>query len=450
MLKNVSLHLLDALCSLKYYKLIQMAILPLALGSLAALGCLIGAFVCLRRKRLIDDLPTSKTQGVFIGLTELKGTAESEAPLTSYLGGIRCVQYAWQIDEHWSRTVTYTDGKGIHTRTESGWTRVAGGEESPPFYLKDDTGVIHILPEGASIQGVSTFYRTCGSKDPLYFGKGPLHAVANSTYQRRFKETALPLHAALYVMGQARERRDVVAAEIAHDKNAPLFVISTRSEKQISTGYVTWTWVWVVLGLLGALGGVLVQHVVSPLSLGASWQTFVVSAVAYLAALLLGWTWTVYNSLIGLRNRVNQAWSQVDIQLKRRNDLIPNLIECVEGYSAHESGVQQMVAELRQQMEVAAQRGDLKGYSPALLAVAERYPELKANQSFLALQKSLSDTEQRIALARAYFNDIVTFYNTRLEIIPDRFVGRMARLFRQNLIKATDLERAPIQVELSS
>ena len=116
-----------------------LPLLPIVLGGLGALGCLIGAFRALRRKRLIDDVPTSKTQGVFIGLAELKGTAESETPLTSYLAGIRCVQYAWQIDEHWSRTVheTYTDAQGhtqTRTRTESGWTKVDGDSQSVPFY----------------------------------------------------------------------------------------------------------------------------------------------------------------------------------------------------------------------------------------------------------------------------------------------------------------------------
>ena len=88
-----------------------LPLLSIILGGLGGIGCLIGAFRALRRKRLIDDVPTSKTQGVFIGLAELKGTAESEMPLTSYLAGTRCVQYTWQIDEHWSRTVheTYTD-----------------------------------------------------------------------------------------------------------------------------------------------------------------------------------------------------------------------------------------------------------------------------------------------------------------------------------------------------
>jgi hypothetical protein len=100
-------------------------LIPIIAGSLLAIGCLVGAFYNLNRKRLIDDLPTSKTQGVFIGLTELKGTAESDRPLTSYLAGLRCVIFNWHIEEHWSRTVTetYRDAQGhmqTRTRTESG------------------------------------------------------------------------------------------------------------------------------------------------------------------------------------------------------------------------------------------------------------------------------------------------------------------------------------------
>jgi hypothetical protein len=327
---------------------------------------------------------------------------------------------------------------------------VAGGEENPPFYLKDDTGVIRIVPEGADIHGVSTFDRTCGAADPLYFAKGPLAAIANSTHRRRFKESALPLHAMLYVMGPARERKDVVAAEIARDKSAPIFVISTKTEKQLSSAYVWWIWMWLILGLLVAIGGAFFSRAMNTVAPGVSWQPFLVAIGVYLVALAIGWTWTVYNSLVTLQNRVNQAWSQVDIQLKRRTDLIPNLVKCVEGYSSHEKAVQELVAELRNQSTDSTRGGTLKGYSHTLLAVAERYPALKADQSFLALQKSLSDTEGRIALARGYFNDIVTFYNTRLEVIPDRFIGRMARLFRQNLIQAADMERAPVEVHLGS
>jgi len=120
---------------------VQSGILPLLaviLGSLGALGCLIAAFRALRHKRLIDDLPTSKTQGVFIGLAELKGTAESETPLMSYLAGVSCVLYDWHVEEHWSRMVTetYTDAKGhtqTRTRVESGWKKIAEGGQSVPF-----------------------------------------------------------------------------------------------------------------------------------------------------------------------------------------------------------------------------------------------------------------------------------------------------------------------------
>ncbi|MBI4188368.1 MAG: LemA family protein [Chloroflexi bacterium] len=430
-------------------------ILPLLLGSLVALGCLIGAFRALRRKRLIDDVPTSKTQGVFIGLVELKGKAESEMPLTSYLAGTRCVQYTWQIEEHWSRTVheTYTDAQGrvqTRTRTESGWTRVAGGSQSVPFYLKDDTGIIRVIPEGATINNITVFNETCSPKDDLYFEKGPATQIADSTHRRRFHETALPLHTMLYVMGQARERQDVVAAEIAHDKNAPMFVISAQTEKQLSRGYALWFWVWLILGLVAAIGGTIGWSLTEKAN--SLWQLVVLAAGGFIMALLLGWVWTMYNSLINLHHMVERSWSQVDVQLKRRYDLFPNLVETIEGYRAYESEIQKLLAEIRTQKETTPpgiKGPDFKGVAPMLNLIIERYPELKASESFLKLQQSLVDAEQRIALARGYFNDIATFYNTRLGIIPDRFVAVLAGLHTQNLMAAADFERAPIQVRLA-
>jgi hypothetical protein len=158
-------------------------LLSVIIGGLAVLGCLFGAFRALKRKRLIDDLPTSRTQGVFIGMAELKGTAESENPLTSYLAEVRCVQYKWQVEEQWRRTVTetYTDAKGhtqTRTRTETGWKRIAGDEKFIPFYLKDETGVIRIVPDGAEIKNNATFDETCSPSSPLYYGKGPAVAIA--------------------------------------------------------------------------------------------------------------------------------------------------------------------------------------------------------------------------------------------------------------------------------
>jgi hypothetical protein len=436
----------------------MLSIVLAIIAGLAAAGCLFGAFKAFNHKRTIDDCPTSKTQGVFIGLTELKGTAESDSPFTAYLSGKKCVQYVWQVDEHWSRTVheTYTDAQGhVHsrTRTESGWTKVAGGGQSAPFYLKDDAGIIRIVPEGAKIHNIRVFEETCTPKDDLYYGKCFAREIPHTTHRRRFYESAIPLHAILYVIGQARERQDVVAAEIAYDKEAALFIISTHTEKQVRSGYLRWFWFWLIMGLLCAAGSAAALTLIDGNAASVSWQPFAIAAAGYLFVFVLIWMLAIYNSLINLHNRVKQGWSQVDIQLKRRHDLIPNLVKAVEGYRAHESDVQTLIAELRAQAEATPpgeRGGDFRGVSPLLKAVAEHYPELKASQSFLYLQQQLSETEQRIALARDYYNDIATFYNTRLEVIPDRFVALIAGLHPRTLMGAADFERAPVQVKLAA
>ena len=232
--------------------------LPL-LGALVAIVGLVIAFRDGRRRRLINNLPTSKTSGVFIGFVELKGTTGSGKPLTGYLAGQKCVHYAWTVEEHWSRTytTTETDSKG-RTRTvthhESGWTPVDAGGETIPFYLQDDYGVILVQPDGAKIEPLTLFDETCGPCDPLYYFKGPAGAVANSDYRRRFVETGIPLKTELYIVGQSRERQDIVVPEIAADEHAPMFLISTRSEKQVSSGMKWGSRGWAVLGLMATVG----------------------------------------------------------------------------------------------------------------------------------------------------------------------------------------------------
>lgn len=428
--------------------------IAIIVGVVLSIGCLIGAFRFLRHKRLIDDLPTSKTLGVFIGLAELKGTAESDKPLTSHLAKVPCVFYSWKVDEHWSRTVTTIGPKGVpQTRHESGWKNVAQGKESAPFFIKDDTGIIRIVPEGAEIEDKEVFNKTCRRNDPLYFFKGPQNEVANSDHQRRFHETAIPLHSNLYVIGQAREREDIVAAEIAKDKKSPIFLISTRTEKQVSSSHNLGFWSFVVLGLLAIVGGVLIGKIIINQSLRENWQLYAIAIGGFLFILVLGWMWTVYNSLVNLRQRVRQGWAQVDIQLKRRNDLIPNLAQVVEGYTAHERQLQELVTKLRQQMSATppgAKGPDFTGLVPILRVTVEQYPDLKASDLFLKLQKELSGTEERIALARDYFNQIATFYNTRLEIVPDRFLAKTMKLNPQALMGASDFERARVKVDFVS
>jgi hypothetical protein len=403
-----------------------------------------------RQQRLLSDLPTSKTQGVFIGLVELAGTAEAEAPLRSYLAEAPCVHYSFQVEEQWSRTVTetYTDQDGKtqpRTRQESGWTDVAHGGDVQDFYLHDDTGVVLIRPEGAKVEPITVFNETVSRSHPLYYAKGPLEAVADSDHRRRFTERAIPLHAPLYVVGQARERRDVVAPEIAWDRNAPLFLISTRSEKSVQRGKAGWSWAWWVLGLLLAGGAGFVLLALHPAAL-------VAAIGAYLLLWAGTWVWMVFNSLIGLRARVRAAWSLVDVELKRRHDLIPPLVSIVSAMSGHETSVQTAVAALRAQL-AATPPGvagpDFAGVAGAIRVVAEKYPAITAQENFAQLHSSLVETEQRIALARGYYNDIATQLATRLERVPDRWVGALVHMQPEALLTATDFERAPVEVQLA-
>ncbi|MBI2946865.1 MAG: LemA family protein [Verrucomicrobia bacterium] len=427
------------------------------IGLLLGALCIYASLRSGKRKRLVDDTPTSKTTGVFIGLVELKGTAEIDQPLVSFLAECKCVHYAWSVEEHWRRTVTetYTDKDGrtrTRTRVESGWTTVASGGEMIPFYLKDDLGAILVRPEGAEIEAQKVFAQTCGTGNPLYYGKGPAEAIMNSTYTRRFTETAIPLHTPLYVMGQSRERDDVVAPEIAQDNAAPMFLISTRTEEQVSRGFGWAYWLWGLFGMALAIAGFVIRDGEAGLDPGTRFLGYVLIGIGFILAWMLGWAWMVFNSLVGLRQRVRQAWATLDVQLKRRHDLIPNLVEVVKGLRDHESTLQTELAELRSQA-AATPPGvagpDFHGLAKMTIGIAERYPELTAQDSFLELQRELVNTEQRIALARGYFNEIATFYNTRLEIIPDRFIAPIARLRPQLLLAATDFERAPVEVQFA-
>lgn len=428
------------------------------IGLVIAIVALYFSLRACRLRRLIDNLPTSKTQGVFIGLVELKGTVQCEQQLNSYLAAAPCIYYSYHVEEQWSRLVTETesDGKGgtrTVTRRESGWTTVASETEMTPFYVQDDTGNLLVRPEGARIEALSVFGQTCTPFDPLYYGKGPSGGIIDSDHIRRFTETAIPMQAPVFIVGQARERQDIVAPEIAADPKASDFLVSVRSQEEISSGLGWQFGLCFFLGLLVAPGG----HLLAELSVNdpitpTEILIHIAEALAFLMIWSAGWIITVYNSLVELRQRVEQGWGQVDIQLKRRHDLIPNLVDTVKGYQAHEVTTQEAIATMRRQLSATApgQPGDdFQAVQGQINLLKEAYPELKANENFLTLQKSLSDTEQRIALARSYFNSIATFYNTRLEVVPDRFLAALGAMKPRALMEANDFERAPVKVEFA-
>lgn len=151
-----------------------------------------------------------------------------------------------------------------------------------------------------------------------------------------------------------------------------------------------------------------------------------------LGLIVVGVIWVVgiYNGLVRLRNQVRNAWSQIDVQLKRRHDLIPNLVETVKGYAGHEKETLDRVIRARSAAvsassvpsQVQAEQ-ELSGALGRLMVVVEQYPDLKANQNFLGLQEELSSTENRIGFARQHYNDSVMTYNTRTQTVPANFIA---------------------------
>lgn len=425
-----------------------------------------------RRKRIIEDVPTSKVKGVAIGLSEVKGHARKDAPHISYLAERPCVWYRYTVQEHWRRTTTesYTDSKGrrrTRTKTESGWKTVRSDEVRGLFFLEDETGKLRINPNRAEIDGQEIFNRVVRKSSPLYYGKGPSRGVANSTGKRRFSEYAIPIGDRIYVMGTARVRTDAVAAEIAYDEDAPMFLISTRNEAQITSGYGLWSAVHGILGtLFAAFGGGFIYAVVNltdPTEPGVLLAA-AGSGLGYVCLLSVLYAVLLYNGLVRVRERISKSWAMIEVQLKRRADLILRLAAVVKGYADHEKEVQAGLAELRadalsgrahtpRKREVSDAQRVADGQTALLtrvLAVVEAYPELKANELYLNLQRELSDAEDRIALARSFYNDTVTAYNERIATLPDVLFARLMAMGRIGHYEIEAFERRPVDVKLGT
>ena len=164
-----------------------------------------------------------------------------------------------------------------------------------------------------------------------------------------------------------------------------------------------------------------------------------------------------YNKLVALRQKVRNAWSQIDVQLQRRFDLIPNLIETVKGYMEHESGVLEKVSELRSSWanaktvdEKANLDNQLSESLKTIMAVAENYPDLKANQNFSELQTELTNTENKISYSRQFYNDTVTRYNIKLETFPSNVIASVFNFKSENLFEVDNQEaRKNVKVDFN-
>lgn len=167
---------------------------------------------------------------------------------------------------------------------------------------------------------------------------------------------------------------------------------------------------------------------------------------------------SIYNKFIRLKNAVKKSWSGIDVQLKRRSDLIPNLVNTAKGYAKHEKTLLENITKARTQMMSGLENNDLaktgqadtklSGLLKNLFAVAENYPNLKANENFLELQKQLSDTEDQIAASRRIYNENVTYYNDALQVFPNNIFANIFGFKQKQVFEATVSERQNVKVKL--
>ena len=175
--------------------------------------------------------------------------------------------------------------------------------------------------------------------------------------------------------------------------------------------------------------------------------------IVVLALFVIG----IYNALIRLRNQVDNAWSQIDVQLKRRHDLIPNLVETAKGYMKHERETFEAITQARSQAmgaknvaETAKAEGQLADALSKFMLVVENYPELKANQNFLALQEELTSTENKIAFSRQNYNDQVLFYNNKIQMFPSNIIAGMLNFTKRDFFEVeSEAERKAPKVSFS-
>ena len=173
--------------------------------------------------------------------------------------------------------------------------------------------------------------------------------------------------------------------------------------------------------------------------------------------LLVVWLWSMYNSLVTIRQRVRESWSGIDVQLKRRSSLIPNLVETVKGYAEHERETLDRVTRARSMLqsagspeEAAAADNFLTGALRSLFAVSEDYPDLKADRNFLELQRELTDTESKIAYSRQFYNTNVRDLNTKIETFPNVLIARNFGFTAEAYFEADDEAREDVTVSFSN
>ncbi len=413
-------------------------------------------------RRLIENTPTSKCRSLAMGPVELVGCARGPNPMASLIAQLPCFISQVRVQQYRQRN------------NERRWVQVHKQEFRTPFYVEDETGRVKVNPQGAVLELIpdlsysrgedvsqwsdSALERSLEQKTPVFLGEAlarycNLRGIAMDA-PTRFVETNLCDGDPVYVLGTATEQEGTGADRVII-RSSVLFplLISESPEQQLD---------WIIgrrarfrlaVGVLANLvGASIFVHAFSmatpqvadgsplnPLNLIQLYLPFLpyveqgaLMSIPLLVLIGLGaYSAIIYNGFVMLRNQVDQAWSNIDVLLKQRFDLIPNLVETCKAYMQHERDVLQTVVEARTSWSTAqdsAQKLDAARRSSTALrgifAVAENYPLLRANETFAQFQKILSDLEAQIADRRELYNAAVTLFNNRIARVPDLWLAR--------------------------
>lgn len=444
-----------------------MPIVLLALsGAALAIGGTFG-WALWRRRWLIADMPTSDAAHVFVGMNEVKGTvAPAGNPLVAPYTAIQCV---------WYRSLLEREEKSGDKKS---WKTVEDVSSEAPFWIQDRSGHVLVRPKGASVYARERVRDEHGGRparfnsmsvlsapgdEPSFLG-GLLGGLFDGSQRYRTTEWVLRADEEVYVLGNASMRTDAIALEFSphHPVSGARqgsLLISSGDESKAARRTL---WQGLGLLLLAFAGAVTIplewqflQDVRAteddPFAQRATGQELFEAAqggmrlvvLVFLLALPVITVVRIYNRLVEVRNRAEAAWSLVDVHLRRRHDLIPQLATVVQAAAAHERSVQEAVAAARgggepppsralpdrETLERAAAVDEAdRAASRSLLAVAEAYPALRADASFAQLAEQITVSEDGIAFARTFYNDAVTVMEDRRRQFPGALLARIVTL----------------------
>lgn len=417
-----------------------IGVVALLVGSVATLA----AWFVDRRRRAYADLPTTPAAAVFAGRNEVTGRAWTAEPLASHRTQTPSVWWHYRLEEErrHTRTVTSTNAQGhtsSRTETYERWHEIdeqAGAVDT--FEVVDATGAVPVRLRGARIHGRTQHEDVFRAEDR---DQGWLsRLVDNRTGRYRETEDVIAVGDALFVVGEAVLDEESGMPLLARD-----VLVSTRSEASHTTGLGAGALLLAVVGFVGL--GVGVAHLVARGDTPGP-RSIALGVAVPLLGLVVAWAITTYNRLHLLAQSIDRAWSLIGVQLQRRHDLVPALAAAVTAHAAHERAVLESVTRVRWDASstrdagaVSTEATEQTAQLRAVLARAEAYPELNADESFLRLQRALADTESRVAGSRTFYNDTLTLLRDRAQTYPGALVARFLSLGHHDLIPAEGFER---------